>query len=88
MFGGSKPSPETVRWLEDAAIMREFLRSQYYEVLKRHYDIRLGELKDQAIRGSKDQFEYLKGVYFGAMDATQFPEVIIAAAEEMARRKT
>ena len=66
-------------WLRDSQVMREFLGTAYWQVLKKHIDAMV-EAKTERVLHSETDTRYWQGVYFGTVDVLMLPKAIIDEA--------
>ena len=62
---------------EQASRMREFLLSVEWGIFRKHLDTMLQEVTNRTVSGSKEDFDYNKGVLVGLREARRLPEAIV-----------
>ena len=68
-----------------AALMKELLHTPMWECYAEYLDLMIEDSVARTLQGTKEQFDYHKGVVMGLRDALTLPQSVIARAEAAAR---
>lgn len=75
-----------VELLEDAAVLRDFLSTQYFAVLDKLWSRSMVAVQEGVFTRPVTEFEYHKGRYVGMQELVNLPSQIIEMANHTLRR--
>ena len=70
-------------FLEDAAAMRELAHSSLWTVFLRHAQWEAEAVRERTMTGSKEEFDYNKGMHEGMLALLRLPGKILYAEEQL-----
>ena len=68
---------DMVQVQEDAAVMRELLKSEYWRVFQRHAEWEIETRKSRTLSESAKEFDYNKGCYDGMLALLNLPRKVL-----------